>query len=232
MKKKDLVIGIEGLVGAGKTSICRELLKKIPNSVLLNGGNLYRAIVYTLLQTEPNMLKLKRKMKNADIRKVMEELGVKIKIENQETEIYIGNIHASEEVLQSKTSSLAVSLIGGTADNTQLFKYAKEIIDELKKDKVVIVSGRSIMKIYPDIDYHFFITASLKERIKRKCIQYREKNNNIKIKLNIIVRDLLQKMAGFYKIYPNTIKVDLTNCKSVKESTDIVYNMLNNDDEQ
>ncbi len=232
MKKKDLVIGIEGLVGAGKTSICRELLKKIPNSVLLNGGNLYRAIVYTMLQTEPNMLKLKRKMKNADIRKVMEELGVKIKIENQETEIYIGNIHASEEVLQSKTSSLAVSLIGGTADNTQLFKYAKEIIDELKKDKVVIVSGRSIMKIYPDIDYHFFITASLKERIKRKCIQYREKNNNIKIKLNIIVRDLLQKMAGFYKIYPNTIKVDLTNCKSVKESTDIVYNMLNNYNEQ
>lgn len=232
MKKKDIVIGIEGLVGAGKTSICRELLKKIPNSVLLNGGNLYRAIVYTLLQTEPNMIKLKRKMKNADIRKVMEELGVKIKIENQETEIYIGNIHASEEVLQSKTSSLAVSLIGGTADNTQLFKYAKEIIDELKKDKVVIVSGRSIMKIYPDIDYHFFITASLKERIKRKCIQYKEKNNNIKIKLNIIVRDLLQKMAGFYKIYPNTIKVDLTNCKSVKESTDIVYNMLNNDDEQ
>lgn len=232
MKKKEIVIGIEGLVGAGKTSICRELLKKIPNSVLLNGGNLYRAIVYTLLQTEPNMLKLKRKMKNADIRKVMEELGVKIKIENQETEIYIGNIHASEEVLQSKTSSLAVSLIGGTADNTQLFKYAKEIIDELKKDKVVIVSGRSIMKIYPDIDYHFFITASLKERIKRKCIQYKEKNNNIKIKLNIIVRDLLQKMAGFYKIYPNTIKVDLTNCKSVKESTDIVYNMLNNEDEQ
>ena len=232
MKKKDIVIGIEGLVGAGKTSICRELLKKIPNSVLLNGGNLYRAIVYTLLQTEPNMLKLKRKMKNADIRKVMEELGVKIKIENQETEIYIGNIHASEEVLQSKTSSLAVSLIGGTADNTQLFKYAKEIIDELKKDKVVIVSGRSIMKIYPDIDYHFFITASLKERIKRKCIQYKEKNNNIKIKLNIIVRDLLQKMAGFYKIYPNTIKVDLTNCKSVKESTNIVYNMLNNEDKQ
>lgn len=228
MNDKNIVIGIEGLVGAGKTSLCRELIKKTPNSVLLNGGNLYRAIVYALLQTESNMFKLRRKMKNVDIRKVMEELDVKIKIENQETEIYIGNFHASEEALQSETSSLAVSLIGGTADNTQLFKYAKEIINELKKDKVVIVSGRSIMKIYPDIDYHFFITASLKERIKRKCIQYKEKNNNIKIKLNIIIRDLLQKMAGFYKIYPNTIKVDLTKCKSVKESTDIVYKILNN----
>ena len=40
-----IVIGIEGLVGAGKTSICRELIKILPNTVLLNGGNLYRAIV-------------------------------------------------------------------------------------------------------------------------------------------------------------------------------------------
>ena len=54
-----MVIGIEGLVGAGKTSICRELLNIIPNSVLLHGGNLYRAIVYALLQEEKNILKLK-----------------------------------------------------------------------------------------------------------------------------------------------------------------------------
>ena len=42
----NIVIGIEGLVGSGKTSICRELLKLIPNSIILHGGNLYRGIVY------------------------------------------------------------------------------------------------------------------------------------------------------------------------------------------
>ena len=55
-----MVIGIEGLVGAGKTSICRELLNIIPNAVLLHGGNLYRAIVYALLQEEKNILKLNK----------------------------------------------------------------------------------------------------------------------------------------------------------------------------
>ena len=50
MEKEHIVIGIEGLVGAGKTSICKKLLKKIPNTVLLHGGKLYRAKVYTLLQ--------------------------------------------------------------------------------------------------------------------------------------------------------------------------------------
>ena len=45
----NLVIGIEGLVGAGKTSICRELIKQIPNTILVNGGNLYRAILILMI---------------------------------------------------------------------------------------------------------------------------------------------------------------------------------------
>ena len=42
MENKHIVIGIEGLVGSGKTSICRKLLEENNNAVLLNGGNLYR----------------------------------------------------------------------------------------------------------------------------------------------------------------------------------------------
>ena len=47
----NIVIGIEGLVGAGKTSICRKLTEIIPNTVMFNGGNLYRAIVYGLMKS-------------------------------------------------------------------------------------------------------------------------------------------------------------------------------------
>ena len=75
------------------------------------------------------------------------------------------------------------------------------------------------MKIYPELDYHLFITASLKERVKRKCIQYNEAEKIKEVKKNIVRRDRLQKIAGFYKIYPNTIKIDVTDCKTVEEST-------------
>ena len=57
---QNIVIGIEGLVGAGKTSICRELLKKIPNSVLLNAGDLYRAIVFVMMQNGSTIAKMKK----------------------------------------------------------------------------------------------------------------------------------------------------------------------------
>ena len=67
MPQNNIVIGVEGLVGAGKTSICRSLLDYIQNSVLLNGGNLYRTIVYVLLQQEMDLQSLARKIRNVDI---------------------------------------------------------------------------------------------------------------------------------------------------------------------
>lgn len=219
MEDKNIVIGIEGLVGAGKTSICRELLKLDNNAVLLNGGNLYRAIVYTLLKKESNIFKLRKMMKNIDIKKCMDDNGVELKIENRESVFYIDGKLADEEELQSKASSMAVSVIGGIADNTKLFEFARNLINELRKEHNIILSGRSIMQIYPNVDYHLFITASLEERVKRKCIQYNEKNYKKDVKRNIKIRDMLQKMAGFYKIYPNTIQIDVTDCKTVEEST-------------
>ena len=44
--------------------ISRELLKYIPNSILLHGGNIYRAIVYSMMNLKPdlkNMMKLVEK---------------------------------------------------------------------------------------------------------------------------------------------------------------------------
>ena len=85
MKEENIVIGIEGLVGSGKTSICRELLRREKSFVLLNGGNLYRAIVYTLMQKEKNLFKLKKITKNVDIKKYMDELNVEIRMEDRES---------------------------------------------------------------------------------------------------------------------------------------------------
>ena len=222
----NIVIWIEGLVGAGKTSICRELLNKIPNTVLLNGGNLYRGIVYAIMKNENNREKIYNNAKDIDIKEAMDYFGINIKIENNETMIYIENQKIDEELLQSKEASMDVSKVGGKADNTNLFKFARNLIDKLKLEHNVIISGRSIMKIYPDTDYHFFITASLDERVRRKCIQYGSRENEEEIRNNIEKRDYLQKEAGFYELSSITKEIDVTECKSVEESTQKVLNNI------
>lgn len=222
----NLVIGIEGLVGAGKTSICRELIKRIPNTVLLNGGNLYRAIVYAMIQNGSKVEELKKQGKNLDIKEMMDLFKVQIKVENNETIVYIDNKKVDENAIQSKEASMAVSSVAGGADNRNLFIFAREFINELKQNYNVIVSGRSVMKIYPDCDYHFFIIAELEERVKRKCMQYENKESREEIRDNIQKRDELQRQAGFYEYSSITLEIDVTNCKSVEESTDLVLRKI------
>ena len=116
---------------------------------------------------------------------------------------------------------MAVSKISGSAKNKELFLFARNLIDDLKKEYTVIVAGRSLMIIYPDLDHHFFITASLDERVRRKCIQYNvtvDSEEGQKIRENVITRDELQEKSGYYKIYENTKVIDVTESASVLES--------------
>jgi len=215
---ENIVIGIEGYVGAGKSALCNELLKFVPNSILLDGGNFYRAIVYSIMKSGINLEELKQTIKNVDIKSIMEKLKVSFNIENRVTCIYINGEKVDFEKLQSRSSSIAVSEVGGIADNKNLYIFARNIIENLKTKFNVIVSGRDLMQIYPGLDYHFMITASLEERIRRKCIQYGNNADLEIIKNEIIKRDELQKQAGYYNIYENTIEIDVTECKSPEES--------------
>ena len=225
-KMSNLVIGIEGLVGAGKTSICRELIKKIPNTILVNGGNIYRSIIGVMMKQGSKLQELKENSEKIDMKKMMDLLNINFKIENNETIMYVGNENVSEEYIQSKEVSLAVSSLGGKTNEKELFNYAKNLIDDFKKDYNVILSGRGVLNIYPECDYHLFITASLDERIRRKASQYDDSELE-KVKENIIKRDELQEKAGYYDLSEITKVIDVTDCKSVDESTDKVLEILN-----
>ena len=213
MEDNNIVIGIEGFVGAGKTSICRELLKYIPNSVVLHAGNVYRAVVYRLMQ-EKNL-----DISNLDIKELMEKYNINLKVENGETVVYFGDEKIDIKILQSDEVSLAVSKVAKVAKNNDAYKVVCDIIKKLKKKYNVIFSGRDTMKIYNGLDYHFFITADIDERVRRKRIQYGNKIDEKTLKDHIEKRDILQKESGYYNTYESTIVIDVTKCKSVEEST-------------
>ena len=213
---ENIVIGIEGTVGAGKTSICRELLKEIENSIILHGGEIYRAIVYGMMQ---NKIENTEKL---DAFEVMKGLGIEIKLENRETVIYINGKKIEEKELQSKQASMAVSKVSNIANNTKLYQFGKELIDEYRKDYNIILSSRDIVKMYPNVTKHFFIDASIEERTNRKYMQYNKEMPKEQIREMIQARDELQEKSGYYKIYPQTKVINVTNCKNARESAQMV----------
>lgn len=217
---KNIVIGIEGTVGAGKTSICRELLNDTENLIILHGGEIYRAIVYGMTQNKI------QNAQNLDAFEIMKKLGIEIKLENRETVIYMKEKKISQEELQSKKSSIAVSKVSNIANNEKLYKFGKDLIDKYRKNYNVILSSRDIVKMYPDVTYHFFIDASLEERTNRKYMQYNKEIPKEQIKEMIKLRDELQEKSGYYVIYPQTKILDVTNCKSAKEAEELVLESM------
>ncbi len=229
---ENITIGIEGLVGSGKTSLCRELLQMVPNSIILHGGNLYRGIVYALMNSGIDLKSIHSSsaqgIEALDIKKMMDILKVELKIENNESVVYVNGVEINEDNLQSDSTSLAVSKVAKNANNSSFYSFGKKIIDTYKKQFNVIISGRDLMKIYPDLDYHFFITADLEERVNRKMTQYSNENiSREDIKKHIIERDTLQEQSGFYKRFDKTIDVDVTNCKNANESAKKILEHIN-----
>lgn len=218
----NIVIGIEGLVGSGKTSISRELLKYIPNSILLHGGNIYRAIVYSMMTYKSDLKKMMKEAKDLDITKIMKKINLEVKLEDKETVIYVAGKKMNNKDLQSEKSSLAVSAVSNVADNKKLYDFGRKLIDSFREDYNVILSSRDIVRMYPDVTYHFFITADLEERVKRKYIQYNKKIPKEQIEETIINRDALQKKSGYYDIHEITQVIDVTECNTVEKSTEKV----------
>ena len=226
---ENIVIGIEGYVGTGKTSVCRKLLDKIPNSVLLHGANIYRAITYGILKTGLiNVKEDNNKLSSLNIKNIMDKLKLKIEIEDRESVVYIHDKKIEEKDLQSLETSIATSKISSYANNDKLYDFGRNIIENLKQNYNVILSSRDIVNMYPKVDYHFLLVADIDERVRRKMNQYKGEITADELKEHIQKRDELQKQSGYYKIHPITKVIDVTACKTVEDETNKIMEFIKN----
>ena len=219
---KNIVIGIEGMVGAGKTSICNELLSFIPNSIFIDGSKIYRGLVEALHQSNIDMYKLSE-VSNLTPFELLKKLNVEFKIEDRKTVIYINGNKVDDEAMKSMQNSIGVSKMANMADNSKLFTFAYHIVNEYSKKYILIVSARDLVKIYPEMNLHIFITASLDERVKRRYNQLCKNYTIDEVRNTVIQRDILHEKSGFNEISSKTIKIDVTNDLSANESAKKIY---------
>ena len=218
----NIVIGIEGMVGAGKTSICDELLNLIPNSIFVDGSKIYRALIEALHMAKDKINSLEQ-MAILTPFDLLKKLQVEFKIEDRKTVIYIAGKKIDEEAMKSMQNSIGVSKMANQADNSKLFAFAHQIIQEYSKKFNIIVSARDLVKIYPKMDLHIFITASLEERVQRRYNQLKGEYTIDEVRNSIIQRDILHEKSGFNETFDKTVKVDVTGDSSAKESAKKIF---------
>lgn len=231
----NIVIAIEGMVGSGKTSICKELTHIIKKSAFLDGGALYRGIVIAVARAKDKLEKAQNSfdmtnntntLKSIDVFELMKMLKISFKIENKETIVTLDGKEITDEELQSMENAIGVSKMASNVENKAFYNFAREMIDKYRKEYNLIISGRDLVKIYPDMTCHVYITASLEERVNRRYNQYKGQYSKEEIRDIIIKRDEIHQNAGYNAVCDRNVSFDVTEYKNAHESTVSLVNKL------
>ncbi len=221
MESENVVIGVEGMVSSGKSSMCKELIKLIPNAIYLDTGYIYRGIILAILKNGIDLNSAK-----GNILGLMKQLNVEFNVEDGVTQIYINGQKIKEEEVETLENSMGTSKTACESNNDALYAFAKQIIENYKKHFNIILSGRGLVDMYPNMNGHLFVTADLDVRVQRRYNQYKGEYTLEEIRKTIEERDNLHEKAGFNKKCDCTFEVDLSDCNSAKESAEKVLKML------
>ncbi len=162
-------IAIDGPAGSGKSTVAKELSKKlwIP---YLETGLAYRAIAYLVLKRYGNVPQLRWEL--------LKPLMATIRVEPAlgETHIYVAGNPLNTELRGEEVGEVA-SLVGTVPEfREHINKRFREIIGKGQ----IIVEGRDAgTHIIPDADLKLFITASQEERAKRRWKQLKKLGKNL-----------------------------------------------------
>ncbi|MCD5413827.1 MAG: (d)CMP kinase [Clostridiales bacterium] len=158
-------IAIDGPAGAGKSTIAKKIAAKL-NYIYIDTGAMYRALTYTILEK-------KISIENVD---AIINLAENCVIEFRNKDIIINNKKVTEEIRIQQVNE-KVSYIA------QIAEVRKILVNTQKKialNNNIVMDGRDIGTIVlPKANLKFFLTASVKERAKRRYNEMKTKNNSI-----------------------------------------------------
>ncbi len=176
-------VAIDGPAGAGKSSISKELAKKL-NFVYVDTGAIYRALAYTALKNNMDT--------KLDVEKIS-DLVIKTKIDLKYVDgvqhIFVDNSDVTDFIRTPEVSK-------GASDISAIPKVRESLLSiqrNIAHQNNVLMDGRDIgTVVLPDATIKIFLTASIEERAKRRYKEMLEKGiecNLDQIEKDIIARD-------------------------------------------
>ena len=169
---KKISIAIDGPSGAGKSTVAKALAEEF-NIMHLDTGALFRALAYTALKLNLNPKDEK------NVACLLNQVDMCIIFEDKEQKVLINNEDVTP-YLRSEEVSIAASDI---SVHPNLRNYVLEKERELSEQESFVLDGRDIgTVVLPDADVKIFLTASARDRARRRLKDLRKVNPDIDLK--------------------------------------------------
>jgi cytidylate kinase len=157
----DHVIAIDGPAASGKSSVARELARRL-GFIYVNSGAIYRAITWHLLQQEI------RPEENERVAHTLDLAVLDCTVEDGESRIMVNNIDPAEHLRDDRVNE-CVSRVSRLA---QVRDVVSQKLRNCAHGHDVVVEGRDIGSVvFPDTPYKFYIDASPEVRLQRRAAQ-------------------------------------------------------------
>lgn len=175
-------IAIDGPAGAGKSSVAKELSKRL-GCIYLDTGAMYRAVTWAAMTQNIAF----------DDSRAMEQLLETLELEFKEADGVQRLLCNGTDI----TEAIRTPVISANVSAVSMIPAVRESMTAQQRriaaGQDVLMDGRDIgTTVLPDAQYKFFLTASLKERARRRGLELEAKGQRVdyaQLEQDIAIRD-------------------------------------------
>jgi len=155
------VVAIDGPAASGKSSVARELARRL-GFAYVNSGAIYRAITWHILQKRINPDDTVR------VTQAVESARIACHLENNESRIFIDNVDPTNYLREDRVNE-------GVSRVSSIRRIREIVVNKMRhytRGHDLVMEGRDIGSVvFPETPYKFYVDASPDVRLQRRLAQ-------------------------------------------------------------
>ena len=174
-------VAIDGPAGAGKSTIAKQIARKL-DFIYVDTGAMYRAMAYYLLQNHVDA------SDTAAIDVKCREADIRIRYENKEQQVWLNGENVNGMIRTEEVGNMA----SASSVNPNVRAKLVELQRKMAETDNVIMDGRDIgTTVLPNADVKIYLTAGSHVRACRRYEELKEKGTICD--LETIERDIIER---------------------------------------
>lgn len=222
---RPLVVAIDGPSGSGKSSVSREVARRL-RLAYLDTGAMYRALTWFCVTSGIDLNDA------AAVEQAARDLVLDLSTTPQAEYVRVDGTDVTEAIREPQISS-AVSTVATTLGaRTELIRRQRELIE--KHHRRMVVEGRDITTVVaPGAEVRMLLTASEEARLRRRGIQLGGTQNAEQLAAQVTQRDAKDStVVNFTQAADGVVTLDSSELdfdETVDAALVIVTKVLNRD---
>ena len=226
MIKKQITIAIDGYSACGKSTLARDLAKKL-SFIFIDSGAMYRGVALYCIQN--NLFDAESNPKQVEIIQALKNITLSFQLTNDENCLLLNGKNV-EELIRGAEVAAVVSKVATIKEVRMKLVYEQQ---KMGANGGIVMEGRDIGSVvFPNAELKLFITASQEIRTQRRFLELKSKGIEAKIETissNLAERDLMDSSRKESPLIQVADAIVMDNSKLTREEQlDSVLNLVRN----